>query len=175
MAVSFKLAAKTTLLGIWKILRKAVSFLTSLIIVTAMTVTVLFLAHIRPYVVVTGSMEPAIPVQSVCFVNENFPLEKIAVGEVISFQLGENTLVTHRVVSIKDGEYTTRGDANSMEDASPVTAANYIGKTVLVIPKVGFILSYLHTTGGKITAISLIVLLILLTFLPAKKKETETS
>ena len=174
MAVSRKVDLKKILLGIWKMIQSCISFLTTLIIVISIAITVLFLAKIKPYVVITGSMEPAIPVQSVCFVNERIPLEDVTVGEVVSFRMSENMFVTHRVSAISDGKYITKGDANNTEDASPVTTENYIGKTVFVIPKVGYILSFLHTKKGKIVAATIIVLLLILSFLPKKEKKPET-
>ena len=142
------------------LLQRLLSLAASLVILTAIVTLGLYAAGIKPYVVVTGSMEPAIPVRSICFVNENVPLETIKVGEVISFRLSDNMLVTHRVVAVTDGAYTTKGDANNIADAAPVTAENYIGKTVFVIPKLGVLLVLLHTAGGKIAAAALALVLL---------------
>ena len=136
-----------------------------------MALTILFIAKIRPYVVKTGSMEPAIPVHSLCFVNENVTLSSISVGDVISFRAGEDLLVTHRVVEINGGEYTTRGDANNADDASPVTDANYIGKTFCVIPKIGVIPGFLHTTSGKSIACTIVLILLILSSVPVQKND----
>ncbi len=171
MAVSFKIISKSVIRFIWKYIRKFTSFLTTLIIISAFVITALFLMKIKPYVVTTGSMEPAIPVKSVCFVNENIPLENINVGEVISFRISNDVLVTHRVTKISGEEYTTKGDANNTEDFSTVTKQNYIGKTVFVIPKVGFILICLHSRKGRIIAVTLIVLLLILSFIPENKNQ----
>ena len=100
MAVSFKIISKSVIRFIWEYIRKFASFLTTLVIISAFVITALFLMKIKPYVVTTGSMEPAIPVKSVCFVNENIPLENINVGEVISFRISDDVLVTHRVTKI---------------------------------------------------------------------------
>ena len=154
---------------IWKQLQKIMYFLISLLSLTAITIVVLYLLKIKPYVVTTGSMQPAIPVHSICFVNENIPLETIEIGEVISFRIGDNILVTHRITDIQDDEYFTKGDANNTEDASSVTKENYIGKTILVFPKVGIILIYLHSKRGKIVAVTLMILLLILSFLPEKR------
>ena len=170
MAVPFKVILKSIILFVWKQFQKIISFFTSLLIFIAIAVVILYLLKIKPYVVTTGSMEPAIPVHSVCFVNENIPLEGIEIGEVISFRIGDNILVTHRVTDIQDDEYFTKGDANNTEDASSVTKENYIGKTILVFPKVGIILIYLHSKRGKIVAVTLIILLLILSFLPKKEQ-----
>ena len=172
MAVSFKVISKSIFQFIWKQFQKMLSFLTTLFIFSALVVMTLYLMNIKPYVVVTGSMEPAIPVRSICFVDENISLQNIEVGDVISFKIGNDTLVTHRVIEVCDGKYTTKGDANNTEDAITVTQNNYIGKTVVVIPKVGVILIYLQSRKGKILAFTLIILLLIFSFIP-KKEEKE--
>ncbi|MBR1527824.1 MAG: signal peptidase I [Oscillospiraceae bacterium] len=172
MAVSFKISGKSVLRSIWKCLKGIGSFLTSLVILTAVIVVALYALKVKPYIVTSGSMEPAIPVKSVCFVNEKAPLDDIKVGEVISFRKGE-MLVTHRVMEIQDGEYVTKGDANNTEDSGTVTEDNYVGKTIVVIPKVGVFLAFLHSRWGKIIACAVIVLLIAVSFIPDKKKDEQ--
>ena len=146
-----------------KLLRVMSSILTTAIIVAALFIVGLFIAKIRPYVVVSGSMEPAIHVQSVCFVNENIPLDRIEPGDIISFRM-DNMLVTHRVTAVSDGTCTTKGDANNVEDATSVTASNYVGKTVFVVPNVGAVMILLHTTWGRIAAGVILILLFVLSF-----------
>ena len=153
-----------------ELLKGAASFLSTLFIITALTVTGCYLFKIKPYVVMTGSMEPAIPVSSICFVNETVPADSIKTGDVIAFRSGE-MLVTHRVTAINEGRFTTKGDANDTEDAAPVTAENYIGKTVLTIPKAGIVIRFLHTIWGKITAGAVIVLLIAVSFKPKERSK----
>ena len=172
MTSSIKGAAAVMLRLISRIMRKIPLFLSTLIFLIALIVFVLFIAGIRPYVVKTGSMEPAFPVNCLCFVNRNIPLEEISVGDVISFSMGNDTVVTHRVTSISGKEYTTKGDANLTEDSAPVTEGNYIGKIIFMIPKTGHILSFLHTKAGLLTAAAVIVLLLIPNFLPEKKKKT---
>ncbi|MCR4646067.1 MAG: signal peptidase I [Oscillospiraceae bacterium] len=175
MAVSQKIRTHPVLAFCKKLSGIIVSVLTTAIIVTAAVIIALFFAKIKPYVVVSGSMEPAIHVHSVCFVNENVPLEDIVPGDVISFRMDENMLVTHRVTAVSDGSCTTKGDANSIEDASPVTASNYIGKTVFVVPKIGAVMVLLHTTWGRIAAGGIIILLFILSFISKEKPEQESS
>ena len=166
MEVSLKMNERAILLILCKAAKKAASFLSVLVIITAVVLSALYAMHIKPYVVMTGSMEPAVPASSICFVNENIPLDSISVGEVISFRLGEDMLVTHRVTAIDNGEYTTKGDANNTEDAAPVTAENYIGKTVFVIPKIGIMMIFLHTQKGRAAAVAVIALMVIISFLP---------
>lgn len=63
--------------------------------------------------VVSGSMEPNIPVWSMVFFNEN---AEYAPGDVVVYQNDADTLIVHRIVSITDGEVITKGDANQKED-----------------------------------------------------------
>lgn len=157
-----------------RIIRKVSVILSTLLIITALTVFVLFIAGIRPYVVKTGSMEPALPVGCLCFVNENTPLNEISVGNVISFRMGNNAVVTHRVTAISGNKYTTKGDANDLDDSSPVTSQNYIGKIIFSIPKIGLIPVYLHTRKGLISTAALILILLILNFIPNKGNKSET-
>lgn len=159
----------------WRQIQHIASFLATLFILAAAVTLILYLMRIKPYVVTTGSMEPAIPVYSICFVNENIPLAEIGTGEVISFRVGTDMLVTHRVTAIEGGSYITKGDANNAEDAAPVTADNYIGKTVLVLPKIGVAMIFLHSGAGRIAAASLITLLLILSFLPQNDKQKKQS
>ena len=70
-------------------------------------------------VVLSGSMEPALPAGSLLFVK---PLTSpYAVGDVISFNLPKvKQFVTHRIVSVQKQEsawvYQTKGDANKEND-----------------------------------------------------------
>lgn len=165
--------ADKALRAVLKFLKGAVSFAATAVILLAVAVAVLYLFRIRPYVVTSGSMEPAIPVRSVCFVNERAELSGIKPGEVISFRLEDGSLVTHRVTEIKDGVYVTKGDANNAEDEGGVTGENYVGKTVIVIPKAGGLLIFLHSTAGRIAAAAAIILLLTVTFIPGKKPSGE--
>ena len=87
--------------------------------------------------VMTGSMEPAIPANSVIITHEVDP-DEIKVGDVIAYFSKDPTLNgavnTHRVVEICEEEgpvfYQTRGDANNANDLYPPTANEIIGVVV---------------------------------------------
>lgn len=123
-----------------------------LLIAAAVALVVLLLFGIRPYAVITGSMEPAIYKGSLCFINERTPFEEVQVGQVIAFKSGDMQ-VTHRVVSIDDDGITTKGDANNTVDSAKVTKENYIGKNETVLPYAGNIPLYMRTTSGKAVVI----------------------
>lgn len=143
-----------------KILCRIYRGLTTVIIICGLFFMGLYLAGIRPYVVQSGSMEPAIVTGSVCFVNQNAAFDNITAGDIIAFKVSEDTLVTHRVAAVGNNGIVTKGDANDTEDAVLVTEENYIGKTIFSIPKAGYVLNFAHTKAGiaVLTAAALVLL-----------------
>ena len=122
------------------------------------------------YTVVSGSMEPAIPTGSLVYVKYIQP-EEIQTEDVIAFYGtdADGSIVTHRVVSNSAamGNFITKGDANSDNDMNPIPYANYIGKVQLSVPKLGGIFQTITGTNGKIAAVSMIGLAIVLEILAA--------
>ena len=102
------------------------------------------------YNVVSGSMEPELPVGSVVYVEAVEP-EDIQAEDIIAFQSGES-VITHRVVRNQtvEGEFTTKGDANAEADRNAVPYEMLIGKVVLHLPVLGAILAILTSTLGKL-------------------------
>ncbi|MCJ7560827.1 signal peptidase I, partial [Candidatus Bathyarchaeota archaeon] len=79
--------------------------------------------------VYTGSMEPAIPVGGIVVIKP-VDSETLKTGDIICFQLSEDTSVTHRIVNITDGGLVTKGDANDGPDQWTVKKENVIGKVI---------------------------------------------
>lgn len=104
------------------------------------------------YNVVSGSMEPEIPVGSVIYVKAAAP-EEIGEGEIIAF-MRNSSVITHRVEENRfvEGEFITKGDANSKEDVMPVDYDSLIGKVTCHIPVLGILLSVLASGIGKLYA-----------------------
>lgn len=99
----------------------------------------------------TGSMEPAIPVHSFIVVNTD-TAQTYQVGDIITFHSMDESLGgslnTHRVVAVEtdaQGQpvYRTKGDANDVEDADPVPAANVVGRVVFISAGLGVVVSLL--------------------------------
>lgn len=122
------------------------------------------------YTVVSGSMEPAIPVESLVYVQPGAP-EDAEVDDVIAFYSSADTgaIITHRVIKndIVTGQIHTKGDANEKEDLYPVEYEYYMGKVVYSVPVLGRVLAFFVTVWGKIAAGSLIGLAILLQIIGA--------
>ena len=127
------------------------------IIAAAAAFVLLMLLGIYPYAVRTGSMEPTIPAGSICFVNQRTAFADVQKDDIIVFRMDE-IIVTHRAVKIHPDGITTRGDANTIEDAAKTTSANYIGKTIFWIPGIGKLFLFMQTKKGKIMGIAMIFL-----------------
>ena len=117
--------------------------------------------------VLTGSMEPNYPVGSLIFVKEIEP-DQLEVGDVITYRLDSDTVVTHRMVEIdKEAQtVTTKGDANSSNDGSPVPYSEIVGKAHFKIPYLGYVSMNIKTPKGIMAICGVLIAIILLTFLP---------
>jgi signal peptidase len=123
------------------------------ILLMAMVVLALLAPHFgwRADTVLSGSMEPALPVGCVQVTKPVKP-EDIKVGDIITFRSPTNgKLMSHRVVAVEEGQsyqFRTRGDAN--EDADPylVPAENVVGRVCFKLSHVGYVVEYLKTPIG---------------------------
>lgn len=116
------------------------------------------------YIVMSGSMEPALKVGSIVVVKPLDP-EEIRPGDIITFRSEHNSSVTtHRVNRVEADEngllFYTKGDANEVEDPSPVEPRHLIGKVVLTVPYVGYLFAYARTPQGARTLFGLAVLVV---------------
>ena len=111
--------------------------------------------------VMSGSMEPELPVGSLLVIKP-VPYEEIEVGDDITFVRDANlTLVTHRVIEKDDSArlITTQGIANNTPD-NPTSFDNVVGKVVFHIPLAGYLVIWTSTLQGKIIAGIIIVSLV---------------
>lgn len=133
-----------------KIFNTVYEIVSTAVILLGLILIILYFCGIRLYHVKSGSMGELLPVGCVCFVSTYSDFDSVSVGDVISFQVSEDMLVTHRAINITDEGITTRGDMNQNPDPNPVTRENYIGKTVFAVPYIGFLLAWVHTAKGLI-------------------------
>ena len=139
----------------------------------------LLLAGVRvvgftPYVVLSGSMEPAYHVGSMIYVKEVDPAE-IQVGDPITFRIDDGMVATHRVIAIsEDGRsFQTKGDANDAPDGAPVSAENLVGKPVFTVPYLGYLANWMMHPPGLYLTVTGAVVLIVLMFLPIILQKAE--
>lgn len=97
--------------------------------------------------VLTGSMKPEIPADSMLLV-QKADAASLQVGDVISFFSPDpslnGALNTHRIVDIAEADgslqFTTKGDANLIEDQYPVDEGRVVGKVIFVSTRLGKLL-----------------------------------
>ena len=113
-------------------------------LIAALVFVVPMVIGAQRYTIVSGSMEPGIPVGSLVVVQPR-QIDDVGMGDVITFQLesGESAVATHRVVGegrTRDGErlLVTQGDANSTADSAPVQAAQLRGALIYTVPLLGW-------------------------------------
>lgn len=120
------------------------------------------------HAVLSGSMEPTLSVGGM-IVTRPERIENIAVGDVITFKSGQQT-ITHRVARIIEQAgsrwFETKGDANNAPDANLVTSnTGQMRKVVFYVPYVGFLASSVRSKLGFLTiagvpALILVVMLL---------------
>ena len=106
----------------------------------------------KPFIVLSGSMEPSIMTGDMVFVKETDP-DSLKVGDVIAYKSG-SAVVTHRIVEVKseNGEtrYVTQGDANNAADQGLVKPADVEGIYQRRVAGAGNLAMFMQTTTGMI-------------------------
>lgn len=105
--------------------------------VIMIAIVIMFGTGVRPYITMSGSMEPEIMTGSICFVNTKADYDDIDVGDVIAYEKSSG-LVTHRVIAISESGFETKGDANDVSDGISTQRSNFKGKTLFSIPYLGY-------------------------------------
>lgn len=113
----------------------------------------------KPLTVLTNSMEPKIHAGDMILIR-NKKASAVKRGDIITFKLSEEKLITHRVESVTTKGFLTKGDHNNVKDDWIVHSANLIGEVKVIIPNAGYITKFLTSKAG----FSLFILLPLLLF-----------
>jgi len=152
--------------------KKVCNFLSTIILVlllaVAATILLPMLLGFKEMAVLSGSMEPNIPVGSIIYVK---PMEadQLEPGDVCTYMLADGSnYVTHRVVSVDAAAQTlvTQGDANDTPDGD-VAFSQVLGEAQFHLPYLGFITINARTPKGIIAICAVLVVVILLNFIPA--------
>lgn len=156
-----------------------------IVVLLAIALVGVRLVGLKPFVVLSGSMEPEYHVGSLIYV-KSVDYKQLQAGDDITYMLDKDTVVTHRIIEVLVDEedpntirYFTQGIANEVPDATSVHYKNIIGKPVFTIPYLGYVSNYIQNPPGMYIAIAAGAILILLVFLPdlfeddKKKKATE--
>ena len=155
-----------------KILNVISTILVAIVVVLALLLVGARFIGLNVYTVLSGSMEPTYHVGSLIYVKD-VDTDELKAGDVITYMLDEDTIVTHRIVDIIPDEidpsiirFQTKGDANDSVDGSLVHYKNVIGTPVFSIPKLGYLANYIQKPPGRYIAISAGAIILLLVFLP---------
>ncbi|SHI06886.1 signal peptidase, endoplasmic reticulum-type [Sporobacter termitidis DSM 10068] len=118
----------------------------------------------KPFIVLSGSMEPAITAGDLIITREIAP-ENVSVGDIISFRTDEDAVVSHRVTEINtDGglSFQTKGDANVGTDNGSVSPDKIEGLYIWRAANLGRLALFIQTPLGMlvfvITPICLFIL-----------------
>lgn len=155
-----------------KILNVISTILVAIVVVLALLLVGARFIGLNVYTVLSGSMEPTYHVGSLIYVKD-VDTDELKAGDVITYMLDEDTIVTHRIADVIPDEtdpsiirFQTKGDANDSVDGSLVHYKNVIGTPVFSIPKLGYLANYIQKPPGRYIAISVGAIILLLVFLP---------
>lgn len=157
-------------------MRKVINILTTVIFVLVLVFVFLLVGirvfGLKPYTVLSGSMEPEYHVGSLIYVKDTSAAE-LEVDMPITYRMKNGTVVTHRIVEIHvdennptDVKYTTKGDANDDIDGTPVSINDIIGRPVFTIPLLGYVCHFIQNPPGSFITVMFLMTFIILAFLP---------
>lgn len=119
-------------------------------VVSAVTVVGCLLVGIRPMVVVSGSMGPAVPAGSLAFAQET-PAGAVRAGDVVTVLRADGSRVMHRVVSVRPAgdrvALTLKGDANATPDPESYVVDS-VGTVRAHVPGIGHPVAWLSSPWG---------------------------
>ncbi len=128
--------------------------------ILAGTLLAVHVVGLAAYVVMSGSMGPAVPMGSLVLVAPTRP-EAVQVGDVITYTLPDRA-VTHRVVAIQMTDqgplFTTKGDANPTADLDQVRPTSAVGTVRAAVPVVGFLIVYAQAYWRPLALVLLVLL-----------------
>ena len=159
-------------------LQKICSLLSTLLLITLLLAAGVLilppLAGCKNMAVLSGSMEPDIGVGAMVVAS---PVDEasLEVGDVITYKLTGNTLVTHRIIEMdtENKQVITKGDANEVADGAPVAFDQIVGKVLFHVPLLGYVSVYIKTPLGIAGICGALIVIIILSFLPDIMKKEE--
>lgn len=156
-------------------MRRLVNVLTTCVLIALVALVVAFLGvrlvGLTPYAVLSGSMEPQLPVGSLVYVRAADPAT-IQPGDAVTFRKDSGSLVTHQAYEVDAESQTilTQGIANKaadgsiLHDADPVSFSQVVGVPVLCVPYLGYVNDFVTTPPGVYIVVVVVGVLVLLSF-----------
>jgi signal peptidase len=108
----------------------------------------------KPFIVLSGSMESQLYRGDLAIV-KNVDVNTLKENDIVAFRDHDNYVVTHRIISVVNGEFITKGDNNASADSDTVSKGDIEGLYVYKISGLGNILLVMQKpiTLGIILAI----------------------
>lgn len=145
-------------MGILKKMVHFLSIITYILIIVYAIVCIPIIFGYHPVVVLSGSMEPTYKTGSVIYYKK-VDYSELKKDDVITYELSNGKLVTHRIVNIDNELIETKGDANEVSDINKVRYENVKGKVAKKsIPYIGY---YIRVVNENLTIVVVTAVLIL--------------
>lgn len=152
-------------------LKRFIALLSSLVLVLVMALAVVSFVPrafgYMPFAVLSGSMEPELPVGSMVFVRQVEPTD-IAVGDNATFYRSDGAVVTHQVYEVDpvaqmigtQGIANKNADGSIMHDTEQTPFSRVIGTVSFCVPYLGFVNAYCTTMPGLLVVVAVLALLV---------------
>jgi len=148
--------------------KKPLKFLYYFVVTCLFLIALLLIVSVFPItgnlkflIVESGSMEPTIQTGAIVMVK---PASDYEIGDVVTFKKGEET-VTHRLhdMEVVEGQtyFVTKGDANNAPDSEGIHPQAVIGKVLLDIPYLGYVVDFAKKPVGCLAVLVLPALVII--------------
>ena len=129
--------------------------------------------------VMSGSMSGEFETGDTILIKEIKNESDLKIGDVVTYKIAKNTLVTHRIVYIsKTGEnlsYTLKGDANNTEDSEKIMFSKIEGMYVKKLKLIGQMINFMQKPYGIVIVFTIPILLVILIMYNEKIKEERRS
>jgi signal peptidase I len=138
-----------------RVARLAATLTMSALVALVATAVMLPLVGLRPLVVRSGSMAPALETGDAIVVRSVHPAD-VAVGDIVTFDdpSGGSHSVTHRVRRVTPRgmsyAFVTQGDANNAAEHWDAAADGKIGRMTLRLPQLGVLLGAIGSPVGRL-------------------------
>lgn len=125
--------------------------------------------------VMSGSMSGEFETGDTILIKETKNEADLKIGDVITYRIAKNTLITHRIVNItkigNDLNYTLKGDANNTEDSEKILFSSIEGIYVRKLNLIGKLINFMQKPYGMVIIFTTPILLILYIIKNEKTKE----
>jgi len=135
----------------------------------------------KPFIVLSGSMEPDIKVGDLVIVKKT-TIDELNDNDIIAFRDAEGSVTTHRIIKTIELDnkkcFKTKGDNNNTEDDTSVCENQIEGKYQSKISKIGkFIMFIQDPLGFTVIMLSVLIVCILVYFISVRgiNKKVELS